>query len=260
MRLLLPAFIFGFSVPPAFAVENPDCADAKDLVNVVKDFYGADAELTNIITPTFTLKLTGLEGYSDPDGMRYIYGQESVDLAISEDGEVLGLEKALSFHKDGKLCKLVNGALVEDADEDTAQASMNFAFPFKTGNGDYPADALVEGAKDGSKVMKSLAPGGLGFVVPGLKAISVRPAEEEGVVPVITFVKDSALIEGPEISSIGNLQLFKIKDLQKSKADSVKITGDYKLEASFNYKPEEIAEAEAKRKAALVSESNAPSQ
>jgi len=60
----------------------------------------------------------------------------------------------------------VNGELVEDTGEDTASVSMNFTFHFRDTSGAHNIEVLKEGLKDGSKVMKSLAPGGLGFVVP----------------------------------------------------------------------------------------------
>jgi hypothetical protein len=247
LRLFLSILLLSVSATQALAVENPSCTEARDLVNVVKDFYQANAELTNVIQPTLSLTLTGAEGHPDPDGMRYIYGNESVDLTLSEDGKVMDIEKAANFEKDGKLCKLVNGALVEDTEEDTAQASMNFTFPFSDLDGEHSYDELSEGAKDGSKVMKSLAPGGMGFVVPGLKAFIIRPAEEDGAKPVLTFLRKGEGNEGPEVSMVGTTQLFKIKDMKKSKADTLRIEGAYTLEATFNYKPEDIAAAEARR-------------
>lgn len=254
MRFVLSTLLLSLYSTSAVAVENPDCTEAKDLVNVVKDFYQADSDLTNIIKPTLALALTGAEGHPDPDGMRYLYGDDVVDLTLSEEGQVMDIEKAVAFNKDGKLCKLVNGELVEEVEEDTAQASMNFTFPFTDLGGEHNYDELSEGAKDGSKVMKSLAPGGMGFVVPGLKAFIIRPEEKEGPQPVLTFMRDGEAMDGPEVSNVGKTQLFKIKDMKKSKADVLKIDGAYTLEATFNFKPEDIAAAEAKRLAELETE------
>jgi hypothetical protein len=168
-----------------------------------------------------------------------------VDFAVAETGEVLGLEQAVDFNKEGKLCKLINGALVEDVDEDTATASMSFTFPFKTLSGEHSYEELKEGAKDGSKVMKGLAPGGLGFVVPGLKSIAVRPAEKDGEIPVLTFLKKGEPVDAPDIASLGALQMFKLNDMRKIRADSLRIEGNYIMEAGFNYNPEDIAKAKA---------------
>lgn len=228
---------------PMAAFAEPDCTDAKDLIGLVKKFHQADAEQTNIITPTFKMEIKGQGGHPDPDGIRYMFEGESLDLAVSETGEVLGLEQAVNFNKDGKLCKLVGGALVEDIDEDTAMASMGFTFPFKTLTGQHSYDELREGAKDGSKVMKGLAPGGLGFVVPGLKSIAVRPAEKDGEIPVLTFLKKGEPVNAPDIASIGSVQMFKLKDMKKIRADSLRIEGAYVIEAGFNYSAEDIAKA-----------------
>ncbi len=254
MRFVLSALLLSLYSTSALAVENPDCTEAKDLVNVVKDFYQADAEQTNIIKPTLALSLKGAEGHPDPDGMRYIYGDEVVDLTLSDEGQVMDIEKAVTFNSDGKLCKLVNGELVEEVEEDTAQASMSFTFPFSSLDGEHSYDELSEGAKDGSKVMKSLAPGGMGFVVPSLKALIIRPEDKEGAQPILTFMREGEVIDGPDISNVGKTQLFKIKEMKKSKADMLRIDGAYTLEATFNFKPEDIAAAEAKRLAELKTE------
>jgi len=231
---------------PAAAFAEPDCTEAKDLIGLVKTFHQADADRTNIITPTFKMEIKGQGDHPDPDGIRYVYEETSLDLAVSESGEVLGLEQAVDFHKDGKLCKLVGGELVEEVDEDTAMASMSFTFPFKALSGEHSYNELREGAKDGSKVMKGLAPGGLGFVVPGLKSIAVRPAEKEGVTPTLTFLKKGEVVAAPEITSVGSVQMFKLKDMKKIKADTLRISGAYAMEAGFNYDPEDIAKAKAR--------------
>lgn len=231
---------------PSTVLAKPDCTEAKDLIGVVKTFYQADEDVKNIISPTFKMVIKGQGEHPDPDGIRYIFEEEVIDLAVSNEGEVLGLEQAVDFDKNGKLCKLIDGKLVDESGEDTASANMSFVFPFKTLEGEHNFDELKEGAKDGSKVMKGLAPSGLGFVVPGLKSIMIKPAEKNGVQPVLTFVKKGETVEGPEISSIGPVQMFKLKDMKKMKADKIRISGDYVMEANFNYDDEDIERANAK--------------
>lgn len=237
--------LIGLLAIPVAAFAEPDCTEAKDLIGLVKTFHQADADQTNIITPTFKMEIKGQGGHPDPDGIRYMFEDEAVDFAVTKEGEVLGLEQAANFNKDGKLCKLINGALVEDIDEDTAMASMGFTFPFKTLTGEHSYDELREGAKDGSKVMKGLAPGGLGFVVPGLKSIAVRPAEKDGETPVLTFLKKGEPVDAPDIASIGSVQMFKLNDMRKKRADSLRIEGVYVMEAGFNYDAEDIAKSKA---------------
>lgn len=244
MFRLCPVFLSACLLSwPAIAFAEPDCTDAKDLIGLVKTFYEADAETTNIISPTFKMVIKGQAGHPDPDGIRYIFEQQVVDLSVSKDGEVLGLEQAVAFNKDGKLCKLIGGELVEENEDNTATANMSFVFPFKKSSGEHSYDELKEGAKDGSKVMKNLAPGGLGFVVPGLKSIAIKPTEKGGVQPVLIFIKNEEVIKGPEIASIGSMQMFKLKDMKRAKADSIRVSGAYKIEANFNYDKEDIKNA-----------------
>jgi len=105
---------------------------------------------------------------------------------------------------------------------------------------------LKEGAKDGSKIMKGLAPGGLGFVVPKLKAISLSPPEEMEQKPVYEFTRKDQPV-AVNASPIGKTTLIRLKDIKASKADLMTISGAYRLEATFKFNPEDIAKAEAKR-------------
>lgn len=125
---------------------------------------------------------------------------------------------------------------------------MQFSFPFLNMSGSHSVDELVEGAKGGSKIMNTLAPGGLGFMVPSLKAISVSPAQKEGNMPVLRFMEGNSLTRGPEVTQVKKDQLFKVKALKKSRADRLKISGDYRLIAKFDYDPEDIKKAADKEK------------
>ncbi|RKQ68874.1 hypothetical protein DES40_1649 [Litorimonas taeanensis] len=258
MRKTLFAPVFGFGIAasllavPMTAMAKPDCTEAKGFLNVIKAFHQADADLTNIIQPELSIKLTAVGDNPQPSGIRYIYEAETHDFPLDETGKVLNLENAVNFNKEGKLCKLIDGHLVEETDAPTGQADLSFSFPFKQSSGEHSAEALYEGAKDGSKVMKALAPGGLGFVVPGLKSIVLKPRQDDGETPQISFWKEGAPIEGPKITKVGQAQFFKLKALKQSKADTIKLSGDYQLEAFFKYDEADLEDAEAKRLADLA--------
>ncbi len=238
---------------PLSASAEPDCSEAKDLLKLVDAFYDADPKHTNIIKPELTLALTALEGFERPDGIRYIYEGESTDLIIDEEGFIQNLESMLAFNDDGKLCKLVDGALVEETEEDSVALNMSFSFNFRDNDGTHDFETLREGLKDGSKIVKALAPGGLGFVVPSLKAIMVFPAAEEGEAPAVSFMSKGQSVKGPDIAVIGNVQMFRLKDLKKQKIEEIQISGDYRLEGQFDYDEKDIAEARAE----LASETDA---
>ncbi|CAM3760524.1 hypothetical protein [Litorimonas haliclonae] len=203
-------------VRPLSAWAETNCLAAKDLVNMVQSFYRADADRIDIIKPEFNLQLKPIGDNPAPTGLRYVYEDQEIDLLIDEEGNVQGMEKASSFKKDGELCKLIDGEIGEKTKEPTVQANMSFSFPYLNKTGSHSVDELVEGAKDGSKIMNSLAPGGMGFMVPGLKAIIVSPAEKDGDMPVLRFMEGDTLTRGPEITRVKNNQLFKVKDLKKS--------------------------------------------
>jgi len=247
--MLRTSFAFAvvlLGVSPLSAWAETNCLAAKDLVNLVQSFYQADAGHVDTIKPEFNLQLKPIGDNPAPTGLRYIYKNQKIDLLIDEKGNIQGMEKASSFNKDGELCKLVNGEIGEKSEEPTVQANMSFSFPYLNKSGSHSVDELVEGAKDGSKIMNSLAPGGLGFMVPGLKAISVSPAEKDGDMPVLRFMEGEALTRGPEITQVKNNQLFKVKDLKKSRADRLDVSGSYRLVATFDFDPEEISKEEGK--------------
>lgn len=230
---------------PLSAAAEPDCSEAKDLLKLINAFYEADPKHTNIIKPELTLALTALEGFEAPDGIRYIYEGETIDLKIDEEGFIQDLDSMSAFHDDGKLCKLVDGALVEETEQDSVALNMSFSFNFRENNGTHDFETLREGLKDGSKIVKALAPGGLGFVVPSLKAIMVFPAVEEGEMPIVKFLSGGQSVKGPDIAVIGNVQMFRLKELKKKKIDEIQISGAYRLEGQFDYDEKDIAEAQA---------------
>lgn len=233
-------------VTPVTASAETDCMEAKDLVNMVQAFYQADPERVDIIKPEFSLQLKPIDDNPAPTGLRYIFEDQQVDLLLDENGVIQNMQKATSFEKEGQLCKLIDGKIVGKSDEPTVQANMSFSFPFLNSSGSHSVDELVEGAKDGSKIMNTLAPGGLGFMVPGLKAISITPLEKDHEMPVLRFMDGKSLTPGPEISRVKKTQLFKVKDLKKSRADRLEVLGVYKLIATFDYDPEDIKKAAEK--------------
>jgi len=235
-----------FATIPATAMAKDECTDAKDIIGVVKSFHAPKPELIDKIKVEFNLSLKALEGYPDPTGMLYRYGNTHVKLDLDKDGRVLGLEKALEFNKDGEICKLVDGKIPVDDGEDSTEAHMSFRFIYSDNDGSHDMIDIYEGAKDGSKIMKSLAPGGLGFVVPGLKTLMLKPAEEKGATPNIRFLMKGTDVPMPNFASIGTTRLFKLKDIKKSRADTILISDPYELEATFKFKDEDIAQAQAK--------------
>jgi len=230
---------------PVTAFAKDDCTEAKDIINVVESFYAPKPELIDKINVELNLALKGLNGYADPTELLYRYGDEEVILNLDKDGRVLELEKALDFNKDGELCKVVAGEVPVDDGEDTAQANMNFRFIYNDADGSHQMADIYEGAKDGSKIMKSLAPGGLGFVVPGLKTLMLKPEQDNGVMPTIRFLRKGTDVPMPNSASIGTTRLFKLKDIKSKKADQILISGSYILEATFKFSDEDIARGQA---------------
>jgi len=240
---LLLTVIFLVLGGPAYAGEA--CRTAKDIVNLAQNFYGAEADLKDVITPYVSMRLEGINDTPDPTALLYRYENEEQSLAIV-DGMVVGLEKAAGWSKEGEICRMVDGALAPMTEGDSTRASVGFSFAYSRTDGLFPIEELREGAKDGSKIMKGLAPGGLGFVVPKLKAISLTPLKNEDVKPNFEFTRKG---EPVTVAAwpIGNTTLIRLKDIKASKADLLTISGAYRLEATFKFDPEEIAEAEAKR-------------
>lgn len=228
---------------PAFAGEP--CRSAKDLVNVAKNFYGNNPELTDIITPKFTLGLKGINGAADPTAMRYQHEGQEVMLPVI-DGKLTGLEELADLSKKGKICRMVDGELAATTEGDSTEASMSFSFPFKRQDGVFTIDEIKEGAKDGSRIMNGLAPGGLGFAVPGLKGISIASPEGEQTRPDFSFTRNGEAVS-VDTSPVAQSVLVRLKDIKKSKADTLTITSPYRLHAIFKFDPDDVAKEEAAR-------------
>ena len=240
---------FAAIISPSHALAKDSCTDAKDMIKVVKNFYAPKPDLSDKIRPEFKLAIKALDGYPSPNGLLYRYGDTQVKLDLDEDGRVMDLEKALEFHEEGEFCKLVAGEVPLDEEGDTTEAHMGFEFVYPDNNGSHQMADIYEGAKDGSKIMKGLAPGGLGFVVPGLKMLMLNPVVENDPTPKIKFFKNDDEITAPKSVFIGKTQLFRLKDIKSSKADRLQISAPYKLEAMFNLKDKDIAKAQAEHEA-----------
>jgi hypothetical protein len=140
---------------------------------------------------------------------------------------------------------MVDGDLAPVTEGDSAEASMNFFFPYKRTDGAFPIDEINEGAKDGSKVMNGLAPGGLGFAVPGLKALDIRPETVGGPIPSFEFTRKGTPVD-VDVYTYQDQRLIRLKDIKKSKADMLTITGPYRALAGFKFDPEKLVKAETK--------------
>jgi hypothetical protein len=250
-KIWLSAVLCLFAAP-AFAGEP--CQSAKNIVKVAKSFYGDNPELTNIVTPKFTLALKGINGAADPTAIRYRYEGVEDTLPIV-NGRLEDFETVAGWSKDGEICRLIDGELAPVTEGDSTEASMNFFFPYKRTDGVFTIDEIREGAKDGSKVMSSLAPGGLGFVVPGLKALDIRPETIGRAVPAIAFTRNGTVVD-VDIYPYQDQRLIRLKDIKKSKADTLTITGSYRAFAAFKFDPDKIAKAEAARTAKAATTEN----
>ncbi len=233
---------------PQIAFAKDDCTEAKQLVKAMTAFFKASPDLKNVIDPQFKLSMSGVNDNPDPSGMLYRHEGNERRFDVDEAGEIIGLEAAVDeLSPKGELCLLIDGQTVEDKDESVANVNVLMTFPYKNDTGKFSLSELREGAKDGSKVMKSIAPTGLGFVVPKMKSIILSPAKTGGDVPIMIFVKDGQNIDGPKPQRLGARQYYHLSDIVKTKADEVVITGDYKLDTNFAFKDEDIQEAEKRR-------------
>lgn len=237
---------------PTFAHAGEACRSAKDFVNAAQAFYGDNPERKNIITPIFSLSMKGINGAADPTAILYRHENTEAILPV-EGGALIGIEAAAKWSKDGEMCRMIDGELAPKTEGDSTEASMSFSFPYKRTDGLFPIAEIREGAKDGSKVMNALAPGGLGFAVPSLKAIVIQPEEGAELPPRFVFSRNGKAVQ-VETTKYAADTFIHLKDIKTAKADMLKIEGPYRLNATFKFDPETLAKAEEKR----IAELNAP--
>lgn len=239
------AAVFMMAGTPAFAGE--DCRSAKDIVRLAKAVYAADPTLTDVIKPAVNLSIRGIEGHATPSHLLYRYADDTARMPVV-DGRLEGLEQAVNWSSKGEFCRLINGEMAEAVKGDTTRVSIDFDMPFLPQAGTYTVERLREGLKDGSKIMKAIAPKGLGFAMPGLKAIKVTPSDSN-LPAVLTFSRNGESVVVP-VSRYDDRQYVRLKDIRSAKADKLSIKGNYMLEAYGKFDPEEMAKAEARRSAA----------
>lgn len=253
-RYLLAVCTSLLVISPAAAWANGPCSPGKRLVQGAKAFYDAKPGLTNIIQPRLDVSVVGMNGYPDPSGMLYRWEDVEHNLPIV-DGRVQNLELAATWPSEGELCTVYSGEPPEKTEESTANLSVSFEFPYLRKDGVFTIDEIKEGAKDGSKIIKSLAPKGLGFVAPSLKTFVVTTNSPEDRLPTLTFLRDGDIVD-VKTSEFHTMQYVRLKDLKSAKVDAVKINGPYKAIAFFKIDHDEMAENEAKRLAELEAGEN----
>lgn len=242
--LISSATVLGLATS-AHAAES--CRDAKDMIRMVNTFYAADEDRINVIAPSVSMQFEGLNGHDAPDQLLYRHEDQNIYLDINEEGLLQSIETLVGVSKKGQLCSVVDGEVAEDAEgASTTSVSVGFVFPYRRSDGQFAISELVEGAKDGSKIMKGVAPGGLGFVVPGLKTIVLKSNEDGAPIPDFSFARKGKSVEVPGALYDGSF-FIRMKDIKSAKADKLSIDGDYTLTAMFKVDLDELAEAEAKR-------------
>ena len=230
------------------AEEAGNCTSAKQLVNAAKAFYGEAPELIDQINPTLNVGLKGINGYPDPTHLLYRFEGFEQKVPI-QDGQLQGLDAASQWSNKGEICSLYEDDPLGDTEKDAVSLSVSFGFPFRRTDGEFTIKEIKEGAKDGSKIIKSLAPTGLGFAAPSLKTFVVSPEGEGSPVPQLTFMRNGKPSD-VKMTVFNKRQYIRLKDLRSAKVDSLKIEGPYTAAAFFKIDPEKFAEREAARLAA----------
>ena len=228
------------------AIAEDACLSAKDMVRMVNAFYAAKSETVDVIKPEARLQFEGLNGTDRPDQILYRDADENYYLDVDEAGFLQGFETLAGRSKSGELCRVMDGEIAQRNEDSSTSVNVNFEFPFRRADGVFDVSELKEGAKDGSKVVKDLAPSGLGFVVPGLKTIVLRPETEDAAVPDFEFSRDGKAVSVDSVVYDGG-RYFRLKDIKSAKADKFSINGSYNLQATFKIDLEELAELETKR-------------
>jgi len=234
---------------PNTALANDNCTPAKQLVSAAKAFYGNQPELTNLITPVLNVGLKGINGYPDPTHLLYRFEGFEKSMPIV-DGLVKGLDGATEWSKKGELCSIYSNGPLGETEENVVSLSVSFGFPYRRKDGLFSVDEIKEGAKDGSKIIKGLAPTGLGFAAPNLKTLIITPAAETEEAPKLIFMKDGQPRD-VQVSRLGPRQYIRLKDIKSAKVDRLKIEGPYRAAAFFKIDPDEIAAKEAERLEAI---------
>jgi len=198
-----------------------------------------------------------MNGQATPSAL--LYRGEDVEHSLPiNNGRVEGLEAAVSWSEKGELCSVYEGGPLPKADDKkdkTVSLSVFLRFPFLRKDGSFGIEEINEGAKDGSKILKSLAPTGLGFAAPGLKTLIVVPEPLDEKIPIIKFMRDGRPVN-PEIVRYNQTQYIRLKDMKSAKVDAVIIENPYNAFASFKINLEKIKESEAKRVADLTTGKN----
>jgi len=242
---------------PAYADENNadwTCSSAKQLVGAASAFHGEQPELTNLIDPQLTVELKGINGHPDPTHLLYRF--EGFEYAMPiKDGVVQDLGAAMGWSKKGEICGVYKDGPLGDTEEDALSLSVSFGFPFRRADGEFSVKEIKEGVKDGSNIIKGLAPRGLGFAAPNLQTFVVSVDGETSEIPKLTFFRKGKPTE-VAMSRYDRIQYVRMKDIKSANVDSLKIDGPYEAAAFFKIDPKVIAAREASRLAAPKTESD----
>lgn len=199
------------------------CTPAEDLVVAMTTLSGFAPELTDRLKLDMVLHVTREDG--SPLGERVFYrAPDGAETAMTIDAQnvMSGADVLAGADARGELCRSAKeGAAI--ADSSSFSASMKFAY--NDAGGTHSADALMEGAADGRKQLKALAPVAVRLMVPKLRYVVASKTDKAGPDLTVTAMRGDAPVDAFQVHYIEGMPTVSLAALKKAGADRIVITG-----------------------------------
>lgn len=244
MKHLLSAFLSTMFILPAtaFADTEPDetrqeleCRPAKDVVRFLNRFDGIGPQHRDVVNAHIVGAFQVLDDGSWPERMFFRANEMETALAITPEGKVPDFERIKTLPKDGELCVQDPSRVGHPKQDSGLSFSVDFELLFNELDGLHSLDEIVKASKDAKKFYNQMAPKAFRFMVPKMDHLTIY-SDNEADEFTITALKAGAVLPNLVTESFRTASVISLDHLKKIGADSLKITGPYKMEPSPSIK------------------------
>ena len=221
---------------PAFADtdgvrEVTECRDMQELAEAWDEFEEIDADRRDVVDILPDMHMRPTDGLPLPERLFLRTGAGETDFAIAPDGRVEGdVVRAVHAAGGGELCATDPARAGTPRDEYGVDVVMGMLPQVVERDGTHTLAELEKGADDGRKFFKKMAPGIVSFLVPKLDHYAVsHPTDDADALPTVHAFAGERDLGPVPMERFDVSQLLSLADLEEMGADSIRVTGPYRL-------------------------------
>ena len=203
----------------------------EELADAWDEFEEIDADRRDVVDILPAMRMEPTDGLPLPERLFLKTASGEVDFPLDADGVVQGdVVRAVHANGGGMLCSTDPARAGTSLDEYGIDVVMGMLPQVIERPGTHSLAQLEEGADDGRKFFKKMAPGIVSFLVPKLDHYAVsHPLDDDTNLPTVHAFAGERDLGPVPMERFDVSQLMSLEYLEELGADSIRITGPYRL-------------------------------